>query len=147
MSRETLKSLVMGSIMAVVLIAAALMLRNFSINSKGLGEELVRLLYEFDTVKDARDNSEIVKRIVTSEVYDQLTVDNEERYLTTYLKFRNNPCRVVIIRSTKDYVLYSLNTESVDSRRIFALFYSVNSNGTIDYVREVECIDFVETSE
>ena len=110
-----------------------------------LGEEAVKLLYDFGTVEQLDYQMNDLKKITTGAVFNQLTIDNEERTLNTYLKFKNKAVTVKVVKSTSDYVLYRLETENISEDRLFAFFFDVDDSGKISYVREVEAIDFVDT--
>ena len=110
-----------------------------------LGEEAVKLLYDFGTVEQLDYQMNDLKKITTDAVFNQLTIDNEERTLNTYLKFKNKAVTVKVVKSTSDYVLYRLETENISEDRLFAFFFDVDDSGKISYVREVEAIDFVDT--
>ena len=110
-----------------------------------LGEEAVKLLYDFGTVEQLDYQMNDLKKITTDAVFNQLAIDNEERTLNTYLKFKNKAVTVKVVKSTSDYVLYRLETENISEDRLFAFFFDVDDSGKISYVREVEAIDFVDT--
>lgn len=107
------------------------------------GVDAVKYLYNFDNVQQLDSNMVKLKEITTEGVFEQLTIDNTNRTLNTYLKFKGEPTKVNVIEATDTFVLYSLDTKYVDSKRIFMFIYNVNDNGKIEYVREMECIDFV----
>lgn len=111
-----------------------------------LGETAVKLLYDFGSAEQLDYQMIGLKEITSDEVFNQLTIDNEERTLNTYLKFKNKPVSVNIIKSTSDYVLYSLDTECISEERLFVFFYKLNASGDkIVEVREVEAIDFLNS--
>lgn len=112
---------------------------------KDLGIQCVKALYEFSSGVELDKNMEIVKTICTDVVYSDLTIDNEERTLTTYLKFENKPVKVNIVKSTGDYIYYTLDTETIDESRLFIFNFNVNEDGLIDWVKECECIEFLDT--
>lgn len=120
------------------------LINNSSKNQKDIGVKAVTYLYQFNQVEDLDNNMEKLKTITTDEVFNQLTVDNEERTLNTYLKFKGKSTDVEIIKSTETYVLYSLDTEYVDSNRVFIFMFDVNNEGKLSYVRECECLDFLD---
>ena len=109
-----------------------------------IGECAVKLLYDFGSPEQLDYQMYDLQQLTTDAVFRQLTIDNEERTLNTYLKFKSEPVTVHVIKSTSTYVLYSLETENVDSSRIFLFLFSVGANGKIEYVREVEGIDFLD---
>ena len=96
--------------------------------------EAVQDLYQFSKVKD----------FTTQSVYNQLTVDNEERTLNTYLKFKGAPTTVNVVKATSSYILYTLTNENIDKDRVFIFMYDFNSKGQISKVRESECLDFLK---
>lgn len=114
-------------------------------NKSALGEQLVKALYDYDSVYELDAQMTIVKSICSEAVYNDLTIDNEQRTLTTYLKFKQDPVHGIIHNSAYGYVLYSLQTDSVSEDRLFCLYYRIGAEGKIDWVKEVECIEFLDT--
>ena len=112
---------------------------------QALGESAVMALYDFGSVYDLDRNMYDLKQITTDAVFSQLTIDNEQRSLNTYLKFKDSSVSVRILRSGSDYVMYSLDTESIDADRVFVFFFTVD-NGKINSVREMECYDFIDNA-
>lgn len=140
-----LKNLIVILIIAVITVIILLVYsdegnRQFKEN---VGVQAVRYLYQFDNLTQLNANSSKLKNITTDDVYEQLTIDNTDRCLNTYLKFKGVKTGVNIIKATDTYVLYSLDNENISSNRIFMFTYSVNNKGKIEYVREMECIDFI----
>lgn len=43
------------------------------------------------------------------------------------------------------FIGYSLQTDSVSEDRLFCLYYRIGAEGKIDWVKEVECIEFLDT--
>lgn len=111
-----------------------------------LGERAVKLMYDFGTVEQLDYQMNDLKAITTDAVFNQLTIDNEERTLNTYLKFKNETVTVDIVRSTNNYVMYHLITTNISAERLFVFFFEVDDSGKICYVREVEAIDFVDSA-
>lgn len=110
-----------------------------------IGVQAVNCLYDFGTVEQLDFQMQGLKEITTDAVFNQLTIDNEERTLNTYLKFKNKPVTVEIVDATNDYVLYRLKTEEISIDRLFCFYFRVNKAGKIDTVREVEAIDFINS--
>ena len=79
--------------------------KTLSKNKVALGEQLVRALYDYDSVYELDAQMTIVKSICSDAVYNDLTIDNEQRTLTTYLKFKQDPVHVVLHNSEYGYVL------------------------------------------
>ena len=113
---------------------------------RALGESAVMALYDFGSVYDLDRNMYDLKQITTDAVFSQLTIDNEQRSLNTYLKFKDSSVSVKILRSGSDYVMYSLDTESIDTDRVFVFFFTVDDDGKINSVREMECYDFIDNA-
>lgn len=111
-----------------------------------IGRQAVELMYTFDDLSELALNQKKLKRLMAEEVYNELTIDKEGRQLFSYLKFQGAPCKVQILSSTDDHVIFRLQNANVDDGRLFIFFYKVSS-GKISYVREVECIDFVDISD
>lgn len=110
------------------------------------GYELVKCLYEFEDVSELDESrKETLKNLVTDNVYDELTFDNEGRMLNTYLRLKGDPVTVEIVRDKEGVVLYRLHTDKISDDRLFELVYDLDDKGKISYVREMECIDFVTT--
>lgn len=119
---------------------------SFTLYSKSLGtpvgEKAVKYMYDFDSTKELSDNMDKLSAITTKSVFSKLTIDNIDRSLSTYLKFKNLPCEVVILRSTNTYILYTLKTDALSSGRKFIFMYQVNALNKISEVREAEVVDF-----
>lgn len=148
--KDKLKFLKYVAIVLVLACAIAFTLRIYSLvhlndQKSALGIKAVKLLYNFGTVEQLDMQMADLYDITTKSVYNQLTIDNEERTLNTYLKFKNKTTTVNIIKATESYVLYTLKNVNISSDRYFVFMFDVNKHGKIDYVREVEAIDFVNT--
>lgn len=112
-----------------------------------LGEQAVRLMYQFVEVEQLQFNMIDLQSITTEAVFNQLTIDSEDRALYTYVKFLGLTTSVEIIKSTSSYVLYSINNDNIDSERRFIFMFDCDSSGKISYVREAEIYDFVTFSD
>lgn len=120
-------------------------LTNIKIEKEQLGIELVNAMYTFDSPYQLDRQMSIVKELVSEPVFYDLTVDNEQRTLTTYFKFKDCSCKVNIINSTDSYVLYTLDSEAMEPEREFMLIFRVRDDGVIDWVKEIEAIEFRNT--
>lgn len=110
-----------------------------------IGLEVVKALYDFKDAYQLDSNMVTVKELTIEPVFNDLTIDNEQRTLTTYLKFNNKACTVKIIDNTDTYVMYSLENENIDKDRIFIFFFKVDEDGKINWYKEVEGIEFINT--
>ena len=132
---------------AIIIIAVVFGFGAFAIATPALdGEDVVKLMYEFQDVRDLDSNKEKLRDLVTDSVFDEITVDTEGRRLNTYLRFMASPTRVSIIKKTNDYVLYHIKNENIDSKRVFLFMFEI-TNGKVSKVREAEIIDFVEVND
>ncbi|WP_304427986.1 hypothetical protein [uncultured Clostridium sp.] len=126
-----------ASVLGIGIVLGAIQLQKTSI-----GEKAVMLMYDFEDAYDLDSHMKDLKRITTKEVYNELTINNADRTLNTYLKFKDNSVDVEIIKSTRNYILYRLNTESLTTNRKFMFTFDTDIWGKINYVREMEIIDF-----
>ena len=106
--------------------------------------EVVQDLYQFSKVEDLDKNMLKIRNLTTQSVYNQLTVDNEERTLNTYLKFKGDATSVNVVKATSSYILYTLTNKNIDKDRVFIFMYDCNSKGKLSNVRESECLDFLK---
>lgn len=110
-----------------------------------LGVELVNAMYSFESAYELDSNMSVVKELVTEPVFNDLSIDNEQRTLTTYFRFKGCSCKVNIINSTDCYVMYSLDSVVMEPERKFILMFRINEQGLIDWVKEAELIEFRDT--
>jgi hypothetical protein len=113
--------------------------------TESIGLELVNALYNFSSPYELNRQMEIVNAITTESVYNDLTIDNEERTMLTYLKFKDSAVTVHVIDNGPNYVRYYLETDAIDSSREFILFYQINDDGLISEVEEAEYVKFIDT--
>lgn len=118
-----------------------------SIDSEEIGCRAVRLLYSFHSVQELDANVNELGKFCTPEVFMDLTIDNEERLLGTYLRFLNQPTDVVIEQATQDYIIYRLMNDYVDEKERYVFFFHVDKRGVIDYVREAGLNDFIPSNQ
>jgi predicted hydrocarbon binding protein len=109
---------------------------------ENVGVLAVKYMYQFGDVDELDNNMEALKVITSEEVYSNLTIDNTDKALRVYLKFNNNPVIVNVEDIGKDYVVYSLHTESISSFRKFVFFFETGKGGKIVKAREGELLDF-----
>lgn len=117
---------------------------NSKVDKEAIGTKAVKLLYEFGSYEELAMQQIELQAITSEEVYNQLTFDNEERTLYTYLKFKGESSTVEVLKSTDNYVFYTLHSPALVSGRKFIFLFDVDHNGKLVSVREEECIDFVE---
>lgn len=110
-----------------------------------LGVELVRAMYDFENPYELDKNMLVVQKLVTEDVFSDLTIDNEQRTLSTYFKFKDASVHVNVLKSTDSYVLYSLDSEAISADRKFILIFSVNEEGVINEVKEMECYEYLNS--
>ena len=98
------------------------------IYKEDLGVELVNAMYNFESPYELDAQMLIVKQITTDSVFNDLTIDNEQRTLTTYLKFKDCSSKVHIIDSTDRYIRYWLESDVIEADREFVLFFLHNGH-------------------
>lgn len=106
-------------------------------------KDVINDLYSFDSVDSMEINESDLRGRVTTQVFNQLTVDNDERRMNTYLKFRAESSKVKFIKVTDQYVVYSLDCAYIDSSRKFIFIYSIDRSGLISSVYEAELNPFL----
>lgn len=143
-----------GKIFSLALLIAAIMVAPIYIKKvffhtvkSQLAVDTIKALYEFGDEDQLEANQSLLKHYVTEDVYNQLTYDNDQRRLNTYLKFSQEATTVNIEKATDSFVIYSVNNETIDADRNFIFVYRTNSAGKICFVREAELLDFIEGEE
>lgn len=129
-------------ILSVLLILSLCYIAFLANRYRTVGVDAVMDMYNFKNVDGLADNLEHLKKITTSEVYDFNTAENEDVALNTYLKFKGEPVKVIIISKGLGYVVYRLDTKYISSTRKFVLLYGINGFGKINKMRQEEGIDF-----
>lgn len=142
--KRVLKIFIVFVFVLTLVIGSLFVYRRVTVNARKreIGKQLVLALYDFYSPEQLNEQMRVVKLLTTEAVFNQLTIDNEERTLNTYLKFKNKPVTVNVIKNTEDYVLYSLSTESISGERVFLFMFNLDNDGKVNWVREEECIDF-----
>ena len=102
---------------------------------------VVELMYSYQNLNELERNMEELEGLVSEEVYNQLSIDNTQRTLSTYLKFKQDAVDVVIQEEGDGFVLFSLDSPHVTSSRLFVFLYRVE-NGRITWVEEGEFLAF-----
>lgn len=137
------KVLVVAVVLAVAILTAMIARNTSSKRKQELAKSVVQCLYDFGTKEQLEAQQRLLKGKVTDTVYNQLTYDNEQRRLNTYLKFNEDSSTVKFLKVTDDCIFYSLECASIEPSRHFVFHYSVNSAGKISKVYEAELIDFI----
>jgi hypothetical protein len=135
-----------GATLLVVCLTGSLALapklkENLENEKEQVGLLAIKSMYEFGSTLELDSKMKVLKSVTTPEIFNSLTIDKTERALRVYLKFKENPSSVTVLKSTPTYILYRLNSESIEATRKFIFTYSVNSDGKINYVREGEFVD------
>lgn len=136
----------LGFLLAVLFLMAYVIygvISNYSADDKNekLGILAVQTLYQFQNLNELDAKMDVLKSISTEEVYNQLTIDTTERSLRVYLKFKNKPSIVEIVKSSPGLVIYHLNSEAIKKERIFMFSYTVKK-GKLSTAYEGEVIPF-----
>lgn len=105
-------------------------------------EQLLNSMYSFNKIEDLKDRQKDIKKLVTEDAYEFVSLNNMEHSLQAYLKMKGNPSRVKIDTITDDYVIYELECKAITPGRTFMLMYDTNLFGKLDSIREAEVVDF-----
>ena len=125
-----------------ILLAWTSWVRRQELKDVAHGKRLVEAMYEFNDILELNDKQNLVRSLVTEDVFKEIGLDYNDNGLNTYLKFEGGPCYVVVEDMGSGYVIYSVENKGVTRTRKFVLFYTVNDAGKIDWVREGELYDF-----
>lgn len=109
---------------------------------RNVGVDAVMDMYNFNSVDDLASNLEDLKKITTEEVYDFNTAENQDVALNTYLKFKGEPVKVIVVSKGLGFVVYRLDTKYIAPTRKFVMLYGINPFGKINFMRQEEGIDF-----
>lgn len=148
-TREMLKSLKWVAITVVSLFTVIVLSKSLTLDKqkKELGISAVKYMYEFTELQQLQLNMVDLKSITTKPVFNQLTIDNEDRSLYTYVKFKGETTSVDVKKATSNYVIYSIVNDNVNSERRFIFMFDTDTSGKISWVREAELYDFVTYSD
>lgn len=127
----------------IIMILSVILLKG---NDNSIGSNIVMDLYNFKDVQELSDNDDDLKEKTTESAYEILSVTKQDKALNYYLKLKNLPTSVEIIRQDESskggYVLYTLHSNALSEGRKFLLIYDI-VKGKLDNPREMECIDFI----
>ena len=135
---------VIGIFAILFLLASFCITHGASKTKQDVARTVVGLLYDFGTDEQLEAQQLLLKRYLTEDVFNQLTVDNEERRLNTYLKFYGEASTVKFLKVTDDYIVYWIDSAAIDESRRFIFRYRLNSLGMICEVQEAEMINFID---
>ena len=94
------------------------------------GEKAVKLLYEFNNVKDLEENLVGLRSMMTERCYYKTTVLNSSKSLNTYLKLKQQRTVVNILEKKPGFILYSLDNPNLSDNRLFIFSYEYLAEGT-----------------
>lgn len=132
-----------AALIAASILVLLLLLQRFVVHDVGL--QLVRNLYEFETSEQlAYENMPHLQKIVTPEVMKSISINNEENTLNRYLKFKNKPTKVQIIRhetsGRNGVIVFKIDNEHIEKYREFMLIYRSSLFGTVTELKQYEII-------
>lgn len=146
---KNLKSIIVTALLVVTIPVSCFALFNHfhKIDGMRTAEEAVMLMYNFESFTTLyQEQMDKLEDIVTPKIYEEITVKNIDRALTTYLKFKQNPSKVTILEKTDRYIIYTISSDSLTSGRKFVMYYSTNLLGKINEMKEAELRDFYDTT-
>lgn len=132
------------AVITTIALIISLLVYNFpsSDNKDSLGKVAVMDMYNFDDLYQLQAQDEDLKSICDEESYNRLTATNVSNSLNKFLRFKNESCKVNVIRESDGSVLYSLDTPYIASDRYFIFLYNITDDNKITNAREMMCIDF-----
>lgn len=149
MNKSSIRSIIISAVLVLSVGFTLFSGFNYLREKEGIrtAEQAVMLMYNFESFTDLYEKqmSEL-KELVTDEVYQNITVENIDRALTTYLKFRQNPSKVTILEKTSDHIIYTIASDSLTSGRKFVMYYDTNIFGRINKMEEAELRDFYKAT-
>jgi hypothetical protein len=104
------------------------------------GKQCVYYMYRYNSVDELTANMRGLSKIVSTSIYDQITVDDPNRSLYTYFKFKLDPVDVIIMDSRPGYIEYAISNINIDSTRRFALLYRIRMDKIVSF-REIELVE------
>lgn len=131
------------TVLFAFLLAGKLKDASVSRAKESTAEKVVKILYDFGSAEQLEEQEHQLRGYVTDPVYNQLVVDNDNRELRAYMAFYNNASTVDFVDVTDSYVIFRLDSMSIDSGRLFIFAYKVNVSGKICEVFESELVDFI----
>lgn len=109
--------------------------------SQDIGSRCVRLLYQFSTPQEIVDNQRQLELLVTDEVFSDLNIDDTNRVVNAYYKFKYSTSSVNIVSSAPGCVVYTIANENIDPDSLWIFKYTLDSSGKIDWVKEYSVLD------
>ncbi len=109
------------------------------------GVSVVRNLYTYKDELQCAQQDGFLQQICSEDVYAQLTL-KKNGTLHTFVMAAREPTTVNIIKSTDDYVIYSLSADQIDEDCRYVLFFEVENNKVVE-ARECELYDFISFDE
>lgn len=122
------------AILLIVLVVANL--RRVAIaKSVELGIICVNLMYDFETPDDILVNQVALQSLLTEDEFTRLCIDEPNRTINAYYKFKFSPSKVNIVNCSIGYIEYTLENEYIDSDIHWVFLYDVNGN-RLENIRE-----------
>lgn len=111
---------------------------------QAVGEQVVKLLYEFSSADSLELQQSKLAMYTTEDVYNQLSTDNLEHTIRTYVWYDCSWATVNFLRCTDSYVVFSMNSDYTTPDQHFIFMFEVDSKGRICYAREAEIDEFFD---
>ena len=103
-------------------------------------EDVVRLMYEFETPEELASNQEELQKVLTPSEFNRLTVDNKLRAVNTYFKFGYSSSRIRVVEKAPNYVLYTIENENIPSYALWVFHCRLRNDGKIDSIVEYQLL-------
>lgn len=105
----------------------------------GFGSNIVRLMYDFDDMTELSENYAILHNLVSEEVWDKISIDNELRVINSYYKFKAEKSSVVVVYEEPGLVMYKIKNSYIQPNMIWVLEYQKSGHKVTD-IREYYCV-------
>lgn len=112
-------------------------LNHFNTNEYDVGEDVLRLMYEFDSFEELPGNYSRLRNICTPEVWDEISIEGDSRVISSYYKFQTSSSKVEIIERHEGMIVYRLINDYILPTRRFVFYYET-SGGILISIREYE---------
>ena len=139
MTQKRFRSLAVLAIIVLVNVLILLGIYTFGRNDKlDIGVYTVRLMYEFDSPKEMVMNQSLLQDVLHPDEFERLKLDEPNRAVNAYYKFKFSSSHVVVEDSQDGFVLYRLVNDSIAPNIRWVFMYSVDDNGKLYDIHEYE---------
>lgn len=139
MTMRTYKLL--SALAIAVMLNALLLVGSLTLGSSDtldVGVYTVKLMYDFETPRELVQNQALLQEVLCSEEFERLQLDEPNRTVNAYYKFKYSKSQVIVEDSSPGFVLYRLLNDNIDYNTLWVFRYSVNSDGKLCDISEYQ---------